>query len=69
VPDWQPQVIFSPVTSRTLTVAVQGLTTELALRAQLYPRDCDASGVLDLAPTADGYAGTYQLAACHRQRA
>ena len=61
VPDWQPQVIFTPVTSRTLTVQVAGLAGGIALKAQLYPRDGDATVAIDLPPAGSGYAGTFDL--------
>ncbi len=62
VPDWQPQVVFSPVTSRTLTVHVAGVAEGIALKAQLYPRDGDATAAFDLAPSGGGYAATFNLA-------
>jgi hypothetical protein len=66
-PDWQPDVIVTPVTSRTLTLEVPqdgvGTPAPATLRARLFPADsAQAPTSVDLALVGDTYRGTLTLA-------
>jgi hypothetical protein len=62
LPDWQPEVIISPVTSRTMALTVTNVPTGLALNARLFPISAPASPTVTLTAAADGYAGQLHLA-------
>jgi subtilisin-like proprotein convertase family protein len=61
LPDWQPEVIISPVTSRTMALTVTNVPTGLALNARLFPVSAPASPTATLTAVADGYAGQLHL--------
>src|SRR5262249_13967083 len=65
-PDWQPDVIVTPVTSRTLTIEVPqdgvGQPTPSQLRARLFAADSALlPASVDLKPVGDTYRGTLNL--------
>jgi len=60
-PDWQPEIVISPVTSRTLTVSVRNVAPGLSLYARIFPADDPAQTAISLIPTVDGYTGTLTL--------
>jgi hypothetical protein len=62
-PDWAPSVLITPVTSRTIQVAVSGISQDVPMQAQLFPRDGDASAIITLAKvgTTNTYLGTFTL--------
>ena len=61
VPDWQPEIVVSPVTSTTITVHVGNVPAGLTLSAQLYPAEAPAAPGIPLSPTIGGYEGTFHL--------
>jgi hypothetical protein len=61
LPDWQPEVIISPVTSRTMALTVTNVPTGLALNARIFPVSAPASPTATLTVVADGYAGQLHL--------
>jgi uncharacterized repeat protein (TIGR01451 family) len=61
LPDWQPDVIISPVTSRTMALTVTNVPTGLVLNARLFPVSAPASPTATLTAVADGYAGQLHL--------
>jgi subtilisin-like proprotein convertase family protein len=58
VPDWQPDVIISPITSRTIAITVTNVSAGLPLWARLFPVADPAAAAISLTETAGGYAGT-----------
>lgn len=65
-PDWQPDILVTPVTSTTITISVTNVTQALSLTAQLYQRTSDddaASDRLNLYydDTTLAYVGTLDL--------
>jgi hypothetical protein len=59
VPGWLPDLIVSPVTSRTLVLTVTNVPAGLALWAQLFPMNDPALDPISLTLTAEGYVGTF----------
>ncbi len=61
---WQPDLLISPVTSRTVNVQVGNLPVDLTLWAQLYPTDGFIAGAEARTLTWSGqsYTGTFTLA-------
>jgi uncharacterized repeat protein (TIGR01451 family) len=62
LPDWQPEVIITPVTSRTMALTVTNVPPGLMLNARLFPVSAPASPTATLTAVADGYAGQLHLA-------
>jgi hypothetical protein len=62
--NWQPEILVTPITTRTVDIAVGSLPAGLSLSARLYPNDSAASGVLALAWSAatQQYTGRFNLA-------
>ena len=60
-PDWTPQITVSPVTSRTIEVAVSHLDPGLALMGRLYPANGPAPTAVPLVTVNDGYHATFQM--------
>jgi hypothetical protein len=61
LPGWQPEVIISPVTSRTIALTVTNVPAGLALNARLFPVSAPASPTATLVVDANGYAGQLHL--------
>ncbi|RMH75928.1 MAG: hypothetical protein D6681_21925, partial [Calditrichaeota bacterium] len=62
IAQWQPDVIVSPVTSRTIDIVVSDVpTTGTILQGKLYPLDGIPSSVITLTQTESGYSGTFNL--------
>ncbi|MFP4438888.1 MAG: FG-GAP repeat domain-containing protein [Chloroflexaceae bacterium] len=59
---WQPELVITPVTSRTVTVAVREVAAGLTLRAQIYPLDYPALEPITLTENGNQYTGTFELA-------
>jgi len=59
--DWQPDVILSPVTSRTIAITVTNVITSFSLQARLYPANDPAPPPLALGLSNGQYAGTFDL--------
>jgi hypothetical protein len=59
VMDWQPEVIVSPVTSRTIGITVTNVSAGLSLGAQLFPVSDPATDPISLTETAGGYMGVF----------
>jgi len=57
-PNWQPEVIVSPVTSRTVAVTVTNIPAGLMLKARLFPVDDPAPDATSLGAAGEGYAGS-----------
>jgi subtilisin-like proprotein convertase family protein len=57
VPDWQPELVISPVTSRTIEITLRNTAASLSLTAQLYPLDGPATAPTSLTETLLGYTG------------
>jgi hypothetical protein len=66
---WQPEVIVTPVATRTITLRVKALPAGLALRARLYSLEGSASSVITLTAAGADYTGTFNLARVRRGRA
>ena len=62
-PDWSLSVLVTPITSRTIQIAVSGVAQTVSLQAQLFPRDGAASAVVALnkVGTPNTYQGTFNL--------
>ena len=63
-PDWQPEVLVSPITSRTIpiTVTAQNLPVTDNIYARIYPRNAAAPQAIPLTQVSPGiYAGTFNL--------
>jgi hypothetical protein len=58
-PGWLPEVIVSPVTSRTIAITVTNVPTGLSLGARLFPVTDPAPDIISLTPVGDEYAGTF----------
>jgi hypothetical protein len=58
-PGWLPEVIVSPVTSRTIAITVTSVPTGLSLGARLFPVTDPALDIISLTPVGDEYAGTF----------
>ncbi len=69
VQDWQPDVIVTPVTSRTVVVSVTRVPTGLSLGARLFAVDAPAPEPISLTPPVElagdpasgAYTGTFSL--------
>ncbi len=61
MPDWQPEIAVSPVTSRTIDISVTNVPAGLSLEARLFPVTDPAPDAIVLAAAAGGYAGTFNL--------
>ncbi len=59
---WQPEVIISPVTSRTIVITVTNVPTGLELGAQLFPASDPATQPISLTVISEGYAGLFNTA-------
>ena len=61
---WQPDVVATPVTSRTLAITVTNVTIPptTTLGARLFPSEARASGEIALVATPQGYVGQLDLA-------
>lgn len=61
--DWQPDIVVTPVTSRTVTINVTGVGQGADLRVRLYPTNSGAtpSGEQRLVPSGSVYSGTITL--------
>jgi hypothetical protein len=59
-PGWQPQLLVTPVTSRTLTLDLSGVPVGLAqVQARLYPAGAPPTAAMDLISAGTGhYSGT-----------
>jgi len=61
-PGWRPEVIVTPVTSRTVVISVTAAGLTQTLLARLYPANSGATGVLTLTQMITGtYSGTFHL--------
>jgi hypothetical protein len=62
-PEWQPSVIVTPVTSRTIEVAVTNVMTGAGweVEGRVYPLTDPAPGAISLTETSEGYSGTFTL--------
>ena len=58
MPGWQPDVIVSPITSRTIGITVTNVPAGLPLQARLFPVTDPATEAISLTETTNGYAGT-----------
>jgi len=58
---WQPDLVITPVTSRTVEIAVERVDPGLPLKAQLYPTGAPAGAPIDLPETGGRYSGTFTL--------
>jgi hypothetical protein len=58
VSDWQPNVIISPVTSRTIVIKVMEVPAGISLNARLFPMNDPAPRAIALTRVGDVYAGT-----------
>jgi hypothetical protein len=61
VPGWQPEIIVSPVTSRTITVVVANVPAGLSLWARLFPVNDPAPAAKALTEGGGQYAATFNL--------
>jgi hypothetical protein len=61
VSDWQPNVIVSPVTSRTVVVTVADVPSGMSLYARLFPMNDPAPPAIQLTRTGEVYSGTVRL--------
>jgi hypothetical protein len=59
LPDWMPDLILSPVTSRTLVLTVTNVPLGLDVKARLFPVTDPALDPISLAAAADVYTGTF----------
>lgn len=59
---WQPNLLVTPETSRTIRLSVSGLPAGLQLRAKLYSSTGTSTPSLALAPGDGAYGGTFSLA-------
>jgi len=59
--DWKPDVIITPVTSRTVSINVTGVPTDLSLNVRVYPLNDSAPSSTALTLVADIYSGTVNL--------
>ena len=60
--DWQPEIVVSPVSSRTVSVLVSNVAADLTLKGKLYPENSFATPVTPFVPWAGGlYSTTFQL--------
>jgi hypothetical protein len=58
-PGWLPEVIISPVTSRTIAITVTNVPTGLSLEARLFPVTDPAPDAISLTPADGVHAGTF----------
>ncbi len=58
---WQPDLLITPVTSRTIDIAMEQVAPGLILTAQLYPTDAPVSAPINLTETGGRYHGTFTL--------
>ncbi|MCX7682574.1 MAG: hypothetical protein N2508_11545, partial [Anaerolineae bacterium] len=58
---WTPLIQFSPVTSQTFRLRVDGLPAGLSLRARLYPEYGEGSAAIPLAGAGGVYSGMFSL--------
>ncbi|MBN1138760.1 MAG: hypothetical protein JXM73_19405 [Anaerolineae bacterium] len=61
VAGWQPQVLVTPVTSRTLEVVVTNAAAGLPLQARLFPANYPAPAAIALVEGGGQYGGTFLL--------
>jgi hypothetical protein len=61
VEDWQPDVIISPVTSRTIAISVTNVPTGWSLSARLFPATDPAPPAIALGETGGEHAGVFDL--------
>ena len=59
---WQPDLIITPVTSRTVEITVQDIESDLVLQAQLFPVDNPAPSAIALTEEDGQYTGRFDLA-------
>jgi hypothetical protein len=59
---WTPVLQLTPVTSRTFTLAVDGLPTDLSLKARLFPEYGPGGAPIELIRSGATYSGTFNLA-------
>ncbi len=57
-PEWQPQILVTPVTSTTLQISVTNIPPGLSLMARLYPVENPATVAIELTLDNDTYIGT-----------
>jgi hypothetical protein len=58
-PGWLPDVIVSPVSSRTVVISVTNVPTDVPFRARLYPLNDPASAPITLTLTGGVLSGTF----------
>lgn len=61
VPAWQPDIIVSPVTSKTVDVRINNVPTGLTVKARIFPINAPASNTATLVPQATTYAGRIEM--------
>lgn len=59
VTNWQPDILVTPVTSRTIDLQVMGVPDGTPMYARLFPTTGTASQPIQLNATDQGYAGTF----------
>ncbi len=62
VPDWMPQITVNPVSSTTITVNVEGLSSGQAVYARLYPVMSTAGAAQAMTYAGKSYTTTFTLA-------
>jgi hypothetical protein len=61
-PGWLPDVIVSPVTSRTIVISVTNVPTDVPFRARLYSLNDPATDPISLTLAGDVFSGTFHTA-------
>jgi hypothetical protein len=57
VSDWEPDLVISPITSRTIGITVTNAPAGLILQGRLYPFSSPAADPITLTETVNGYTG------------
>lgn len=60
-PDWDPEVVITPITSRTIEITVTSLPSDLSLGARLYSADGISSPAITFTAAGGQYASLFNL--------